>query len=134
LFDQNRYHPKRLPCHCYLAPYKTIPQPQPYSKHAEVTVPSLDDWEKEWGGKFATQCATKVAAGGFPVAVGCHRAIELTLQLVGHFTSSNCRSTVAARERFDLPLGQGGRKALQPDVGNTDGGTTKVRRIYFRPS
>ncbi len=20
-----------------------------YSKHAEVTVPSLDDWEKEWG-------------------------------------------------------------------------------------
>jgi hypothetical protein len=21
-----------------------------YSKHAEVTVPSLDDWEKEWGG------------------------------------------------------------------------------------
>jgi hypothetical protein len=50
LFDQNRYHPKRLPCHCYLAPYKTIPQPQPYSKHAEVTVPSLDDWEKEWGG------------------------------------------------------------------------------------
>jgi site-specific recombinase XerD len=34
-----------------------------YAKHAEVTVPSLDDWEKE----FTTQRATKVAAGGFPV-------------------------------------------------------------------
>ena len=22
-----------------------------YSKHAEVTVPSLDDWEKEWNDK-----------------------------------------------------------------------------------
>ena len=33
------------------------------------------------GGKFTTQRATKVAAGGFPVAVGCHGAIELTLQL-----------------------------------------------------
>jgi hypothetical protein len=25
-----------------------------YSKHAEVTVPSLDDLEKEWGQKFQT--------------------------------------------------------------------------------
>src|ERR1035437_4502113 len=33
------------------------------------------------GEKFTTQRATKVAASGFPVAVGCHGAIELTLQL-----------------------------------------------------
>jgi hypothetical protein len=33
---------------------------------------------KGLAGKSATQRATKVAAGGFPVAVGCHRAIELT--------------------------------------------------------
>jgi len=52
---------------------------------AEVTVPSLDDWEKVWkraenveSGKL--KCATKVAAGGFPAAVGRHRVIELTLQ------------------------------------------------------
>jgi hypothetical protein len=31
--------------------------------------------------KFTTHRATKVAAGGFPVAVGCRRTIELTLQL-----------------------------------------------------
>jgi hypothetical protein len=30
------------------------------------------------GEKFTTQRTTKVAADGFPVAVGCHRAIELT--------------------------------------------------------
>jgi hypothetical protein len=30
------------------------------------------------GENFATQRATKVAAGGFPVAVSCHHAIELT--------------------------------------------------------
>ena len=33
------------------------------------------------GDKLTTKRATKVAAGGFPVAVGCHRAIELTIQL-----------------------------------------------------
>ena len=49
----------------------------PCSKHAEVTVPSLADWER-YGGKFITQRATKVVAGGFPAAAGCHRAIELT--------------------------------------------------------
>jgi hypothetical protein len=50
---------------------------------AEVTVPSLDDWEKDWGraenvesGKL--KCATKIAAGGFPVTAGGHRAITLT--------------------------------------------------------
>src|ERR1035441_10010209 len=32
-------------------------------------------------GKSATQRATQIAAGEFPVAVGCHGAIELTLQL-----------------------------------------------------
>jgi hypothetical protein len=48
---------------------------------AEVTVPSLDDWEKVWkraenveSGKL--KCATEVAAGGFPVAAGRHRASE----------------------------------------------------------
>jgi len=47
------------------------------------TVPSLDDWEKEGeraenveSGKL--KCATKVAPGGFQVAVGGHRAITLT--------------------------------------------------------
>jgi len=29
------------------------------------------------GEKFTTQRATKVAVGGFPVAVGCRHAIEL---------------------------------------------------------
>jgi len=43
---------------------------------AEVTVPSLDDWEKE-SEKFTTQRATKVVAGGFPAAAGRHRAIKL---------------------------------------------------------
>ena len=33
------------------------------------------------GEKLTTQRATQIAAGGFPVAVGCHGAIELTLQL-----------------------------------------------------
>src|SRR5208282_6639289 len=33
---------------------------------------------KGMGEKFATQCATDVGAGGFPAAVGCRRAIELT--------------------------------------------------------
>jgi hypothetical protein len=41
----------------------------------EVTVPSRDDWEKEWG-KIHNERATKVAAGGFPVAVGCKHTIE----------------------------------------------------------
>ena len=36
------------------------------------------------GEKFTTQCATKVAAGGFPVAVGCHRASELTPAAFGN--------------------------------------------------
>jgi hypothetical protein len=54
----------------------------------EFTVPSLDDWEKELGEKFTTQRATKVAVGGFPVAVGCHRAIELILQYLKRFTPS----------------------------------------------
>ena len=36
---------------------------------------------KRNGGKFTTQRATKVIPVGFPVAVGCQRAIELTLQL-----------------------------------------------------
>ncbi len=30
-------------------------------------------------GESATQRATKAVAGGFPVAVACHRAIELVL-------------------------------------------------------
>ena len=55
-----------------------------YSKHAEVTVPSLDDWEKEWRKTSTTELATKVAGGGFPVAVGCHRAIELTQMAFGN--------------------------------------------------
>jgi hypothetical protein len=33
---------------------------------------------KGMGEEFTTQRANKVAAGGFSVAVGCHRAIELT--------------------------------------------------------
>jgi hypothetical protein len=33
---------------------------------------------KRNGGKFTTQRPTKIAAGGFPVTIGCHRAIELT--------------------------------------------------------
>jgi hypothetical protein len=49
-----------------------------YSKHAEVTVPSLDDWEKEWG-KFTTQHATKIAAGGFPAAARVTGASELAV-------------------------------------------------------
>jgi hypothetical protein len=40
-----------------------------YSNHAEVKVPSLYDWEKEWEKKFSTQHAIKAAAREFPVAV-----------------------------------------------------------------
>lgn len=38
------------------------------------------------GGKFTTQRATQVAAGGFPVAVGCRRTIELTRRLFECFS------------------------------------------------
>jgi hypothetical protein len=37
--------------------------------------------------KFTTQRATKVVAGGFPVAVGCNRAIEL---VSGQWKPSRC--------------------------------------------
>jgi hypothetical protein len=53
------------------------------SKQDEVTVPSLDDWKRN-GGKFTTQRATKVAASGFPVGAGCHRAIELANHIRTH--------------------------------------------------
>jgi Zn/Cd-binding protein ZinT len=46
---------------------KSKPISAGYAKHAEVTVPSLADWEKEWQ-KTATQRATKVAAGEFQPA------------------------------------------------------------------
>ena len=39
-----------------------------YAKHAEVTVPSLTDWEKE-SEKFTTQHAAKVAAVDFRSSV-----------------------------------------------------------------
>ena len=52
-----------------------------FANHAEVTVPSLDDWEKE-SKKFTTQGANIVVARGFPVAVGCHCAIELASSLL----------------------------------------------------
>jgi hypothetical protein len=38
------------------------------------------------GEKFTTQRATKIAADGFPVSVGCHRAIELTRRLFECFS------------------------------------------------
>jgi hypothetical protein len=37
-------------------------------------------WKAESG---KLKCATKVAIGGFPVAIGCHRAIELDIN-AGH--------------------------------------------------
>jgi hypothetical protein len=40
-------------------------------------VPSLDDWEKEWGKKFTTQCAAKVAAGEFQANGYYYFAVEL---------------------------------------------------------
>jgi hypothetical protein len=47
----------------------------------------LDDLEKEWGDS-QPQRAIKVAAGGFPVAAGCHRTIELTRQHIRPFKPS----------------------------------------------
>jgi hypothetical protein len=64
---------------------------------AEVTVPSLDDWEKEWeraenvkSGKL--KCATKVVPGEFPVAGSCHRTIELAAMLAGSEIVSKVRT------------------------------------------
>jgi hypothetical protein len=56
-----------------------------YAKHAEVNVPSVNDWEKVWK-KIATSRTTKVAAGGFSIVVGFRRANKLTMIL---FTCSN---------------------------------------------
>jgi hypothetical protein len=64
-----------------------------------TTVPSLDDWEKEWGEEFTTQRATKIAAGGFPVTVGCHRAIELTLPLWGRLSGTETSVQTTSRHR-----------------------------------
>jgi hypothetical protein len=49
-----------------------------YAKHAEVNVPSVNDWEKVWK-KIATSRTTKVAAGGFSIVVGFRRANKLTM-------------------------------------------------------
>jgi hypothetical protein len=46
------------------------------------------------GGKFTTQHATKVAAGGFPVANSCHYAIELTLHLFWNIITRNVNFAV----------------------------------------
>src|ERR1017187_7467068 len=71
---------------------------------------------KGLAGKSATQRATEVAAGGFPVAVGCHRTIELTRVAFGmppramtaQFSNSNggmtrSFSTVHGRSRTTKP-------------------------------
>jgi hypothetical protein len=36
-----------------------------YSKHAEVTVPSLDNWEKEWGNNSQRSAKPKLLAVDF---------------------------------------------------------------------
>jgi hypothetical protein len=36
-----------------------------YSKHAEVTVPSLDDWEKDWNKNPENCVRTKLVPVGF---------------------------------------------------------------------
>jgi hypothetical protein len=36
-----------------------------YAKHAEVTVPSLDDWEKEWGENSQRNVQSKLLALDF---------------------------------------------------------------------
>ncbi|MGA2787126.1 MAG: hypothetical protein ABSF60_06325 [Verrucomicrobiota bacterium] len=41
--------------------------------------------------KSQGRLATKIAAGGFPVAVGCHPGIESTLHRFEHFTCLNCQ-------------------------------------------
>src|ERR1035437_9730759 len=51
-------------------------------------------------GKSATQQAIKVAAGGFPVAVGCHRANELTHSACGSlsFTANQLTNLLKQRD------------------------------------
>jgi hypothetical protein len=56
-----------------------------YTKHAEVTVPSLDDWEKDWQENPQSGPATKIAAGAFLAAASCQHAIKLTIQILEHF-------------------------------------------------
>src|ERR1019366_5028745 len=91
---------------------------------------------KGLAGKSATQRATEVAAGGFPVAVGCHRTIELTRVAFGmppramtaQFSNSNggmtrSFSTVHGRSRTTKP-----RPARQS--GSLSGrGQTSCRRL-----
>jgi hypothetical protein len=43
-------------------------------------VPSLDDWEEGLGEKFTTQRATKVVAGGFPLAAKSTKTCRLRLK------------------------------------------------------
>jgi len=63
---------------------------------------------KRIAGKSATQRATKVIAGGFPVAVGCHRAIELTRAALGNggrfFVSANPVARICKGRRTILVL------------------------------
>src|SRR5450755_168475 len=46
---------------------------------------------KRNGRKFTTQRATKVTAGGFPVAVGCRHAIKLNHFRRQHFLAKHIR-------------------------------------------
>jgi hypothetical protein len=45
----NAYYPKRFAIQALAGNSKAVHHA--YSRHAEVTVPSLDDWEKEWNSK-----------------------------------------------------------------------------------
>jgi len=53
LFDQNRF-PERFAQQALGHNSKAVHHA--CSKHAEVTVPSLDDWEKEWERKTDARC------------------------------------------------------------------------------
>ena len=56
-----------------------------YAKHAEVTVPSLADWEKDWQENTQRSGQLKLLPVVFRSPSAYHRAIELTLRLFESF-------------------------------------------------
>ena len=71
-----------------------------YSKHAEVIVPSLDDWEKQWkNNPYGMKQPNKVMAVAFwlnldaPPSAGCNGSGRTSLRII----------TVWMRMRFSIP-------------------------------
>jgi hypothetical protein len=54
-----------------------------YSKHAEVTVPSLDDWEKQWNKNPHGMNQPKVVAVDFHSSLDMSKEVETNHRSAG---------------------------------------------------